>query len=199
MTAGDHDVETQLMLLETPFGGGPHDRERQRAAAWLLANSERAYPVLLARVRERRAGAAIVELLGEFGRADSVPLLADLLDADEPMGRAAAQSLASNADPSALAVLREGLGKGGDRAVRCADALGARGDAAACPELRAAAAQSDARLRYHAIAAAVSPQLGCLSDDELAEIGCRSGGAPAGPARSDLLTPAAISPPRPAA
>jgi HEAT repeat protein len=170
VTAGDHDVETQLMLLETPFGGGPHDRERQRAAEWLLANSERAYPVLLARAREGRATAAVVELLGEFGRADSVSVLSELLDADEPLGRAAANGLAANSDPSALAALREGLRSGGDRAVRCADALGARGDPAACPELRTAATHPDARLRYHAIAAASRTDLSCFSDDELAQI-----------------------------
>jgi HEAT repeat protein len=170
MNAPDPDVETQIMLLETPFGGGPHDRERQRAAQWLLDNSERAYPILLARAREGTATAAIVELLGEFGRADSVPVLAERLDADEPMGRAAALSLAANSDPSALTVLREGLGQGGDRAVRCADGLGARGDAAACDDLRRAAADPDARLRYHALAAATSPRLACLSDDELAVI-----------------------------
>lgn len=158
------------MLLETPFGGGPHDRERQRAAQWLLDNRDRAYPVLLARARDGTATAAIVELLGEFGRADSVPVLSELLEGDEPLARAAANGLAANSDPGALAALREGLSRGGDRAVRCADALGVRGDPAACPELRAAAAQPDARLRYHAIAAASRPELGCLSDDELAQI-----------------------------
>jgi HEAT repeat protein len=170
MSATDPDVETQIMLLETPFGGGPHDRERQRAAQWLLDNGDRAYPVLLARAREGTATAAVVELLGEFGRADSVPVLTDLLDAEEPLGRAAANGLALNRDPSALAALRAGLSRGGDRAVRCADALGARGDPAACPELRAAAARPDARLRYHAVAAATLPNLACLSDAEVEEI-----------------------------
>ncbi len=170
MNAEDPDLDTQIALLDSPYGGEPDARERERAAAWLLANSERSYPTLLARASERKAGPASVELLSAFERADSVPVLANLLDADEPIGRAAAQALARHSDPSALAALRKGLNNRGGHAVRCADALGTRGDAAACAELRAAAAQSDARLRYHAIQAAVSPQLGCLSDAEIEEI-----------------------------
>jgi HEAT repeat protein len=173
VSGGDREVETQLMLLETPFGGGPHERERRRAAQWLLTNSERSYPVLLARAREGRATAAVVELLGEYGRADSVPVLAELLDAEEPLGRAAANGLAANSDPSALAALREALSAGGDRGTRSADALGARGDPATCPELRAAAAGPDARLRFHAIAAA--SRVGCFTDAELEEIETREG------------------------
>jgi HEAT repeat protein len=166
--SADEELQTQITLLESPLGGGPHDRERQRAAEWLRANRERSYPALLARVRERRARPASVELLGELGGADSIPILSELLGADELVGPAAANALAAHPDPAATTALREALRGGGDRAVRAADALGARGDDAACPELKAALATQDGRLRYHALQAAV--RLGCTSDADLAEV-----------------------------
>jgi HEAT repeat protein len=166
----DLELDTQIALLESPLGGEPHVREREGAAAWLLARPDRSYPALLARASEGIAGPATVELLGEFGRADSVPVLAALLDREEPMGSVAAGALAGQPDPAALDALREGLRRGGERAVRCADALGARGDPAACPDLHAAAEGSDARLRYHAIQAAAAPELDCLSPARLLEI-----------------------------
>jgi HEAT repeat protein len=170
MSGGDPELQTQIALLESPFGRDPDVRARERAAAWLLDNSERSYPVLLARARDGEAAASSVELLGQFGRADAVPVLVALLDGNELIARAAAQALAFHPDPSALAALRQGLASSGAHAVLCADALGARGDPAACPELRVAATQPDARLRYHAIQAAVAPKLGCLTGAELAEI-----------------------------
>ena len=166
----DPELDTQIALLESPLGGEPHVRERQQAAAWLLAHPERSYPRLLAKAAEGSAGPAAVELLGEFGRADSVPVLAALLDAAEPTAHAAAQAMAQHPSPTALAALRDGLRSGGDRAARCADALGARGDASACPDLQVAAKAPDARLRYHAVQAAASREMRCLSPAQLAEI-----------------------------
>lgn len=164
----DAELESRIALLELPIGGDPDMREKERAAEWLLAHADRSYPELLARAHTRRAGAATVELLGRFGRADSVPALAALLEGDDPRGLAAARALAAQSGPDALAALRQALCSGGDRAVLAADALGARGDAGACPDLEAAALDRDPRLRYHAVQAAGS--LGCLSSDRLAEI-----------------------------
>ena len=49
-----------------------------------------------------------------------------------------------------------------------ADALAARGDAAACPALLEAAKDADPRLRYHALQAAAA--LECLPPEQLAEL-----------------------------
>jgi HEAT repeat protein len=162
------ELEAQIALLESPMGGEPDARERERAAAWLLEHPERSYATLLARASAGTAGPDTVELLGRFGRPDSVPVLAALLLHADPTGSAAARGLANHPAPTALEALREGLRGGGDRAVRCADALGARGDAAACPDLTAAASDPDARLRYHAVQAAA--HLSCLSPAELSQI-----------------------------
>lgn len=170
MTAADPELETRIALLESPFGSDPHVRERERAATWLLEHADRSYPVLLERARSGMAGVGAIELLGRFGRADSVPVLDALLEGDELLARAAAQALAFHPDPSAFQALRDGLTSGGSRAVLCADAIGARGDAAACPELRTAAQDPDARLRYHALQAAVAPGLACFTDAELDQI-----------------------------
>jgi HEAT repeat protein len=165
----DAELESRIALLELPLGGDPDQREKERAAEWLLTHAARTYPELLARARDGRAGPATVELLGRFGRADSVPALAALLEGgDDLHGLAAARALAGHPGPEALAALRQVLRSGGDGAVLAADALGARGDAAACPDLEAATLDRDPRLRYHAVQAAGS--LGCLSPDRLAEI-----------------------------
>ena len=143
-------------------------REKERAADWLLTRPDRAYPELLAKARAGRAGPAVVELLGRFGNDDSVPVLVALLERADPRGFAAARALAVHPSPTALAALRDGVRSGGDTAVLSADAIGERGDATACEDLRVAAGDHDARVRYHAIQAAAS--IGCLSPDELSEI-----------------------------
>jgi hypothetical protein len=164
----DAELESRIALLELPLGGDPDQREKERAAEWLLTHAARTYPELLSRARDGRAGPATVELLGRFDRADSVPALTALLAGDDLHGLAAARALAGHSGPEALAALRQVLRSGGDGAVLAADALGARGDAAACPDLDAATLDGDPRLRYHAVQAAGS--LGCLSSDRLAEI-----------------------------
>ena len=164
----DPELDGRIAMLELPLGGEPDVRERERAAEWLLDNADRAYPELLARAKAGHAGPAGIELLARFGRGDSVPVLAVLLEAMDPQGMAAARALAAHPDPAALAALRAALRSGGDRAVLAADALGARGDASACPELEAAATDDDERLRYHAIQAAGA--LDCLSSARLEEI-----------------------------
>jgi HEAT repeat protein len=165
VSAEDSELELQLMLVESPFGGDPHRREAEAAAEWLLARPERAYPRLLARAAEGSATPALVELLGRFGRADAVPVLAGLLGGPELVAAAAADALAHH--PAAADALRAGLRRGGEAAARSADALAARGDAGACPDLLAAARDPDARVRYHAVQAAV--RLGCPDAVALAE------------------------------
>ncbi|MGZ4178180.1 MAG: HEAT repeat domain-containing protein [Solirubrobacteraceae bacterium] len=170
MTTHDSELDMHIAVLNSPFGRDPDVRAREQAAEWLLAHADRSYPVLLERAGAGQAAA--VELLGRFGRADAVPVLEGLLDDNGPTGMAAATALATHPHPAALAALRAGLARGGDHAVNCADALGARGDAAACPDLRDVieGEDGDARLRYHALYAALRPGLACLSPDALAQI-----------------------------
>lgn len=150
----DVELESRIALLELPMGGGPDVRERERAAEWLLSHADRAYPELLARARAGRAGPAALELLGRFGRDDSVPVLAGLLEEADARGFSAARALAAHPGAAAMTALREALRSGGDRAVLAADALGARGDVGACAALEEASADPDPRVRYHAIQAA---------------------------------------------
>ena len=162
----DPEVEIQVMLVESPLGGDPHRREAEAAADWLLARPERAYPRLLARAADGTATPALVELLGRYERNDAVPVLADLLGGSELVVAAAAEALSQHPAPAAGQALRAALARGGDAAVRSADALGARGEPSACADLMAAARDPDARLRYHALQAAAA--LGCRAAAELA-------------------------------
>lgn len=162
------ELESRLALLELPLGGDPDIREKERAAAWLLDHADDTYPELLTRAQDGRAGPATVELLGRFGRPDSVPVLAGLLAIDDIQGVAAARALTTHPAPEAHDALLEALRAGGSPAVLAADALGARGDDRACADLAQAATDADARLRYHAVQAAGS--LGCLTPERLQEL-----------------------------
>jgi HEAT repeat protein len=161
----DAEVETQITLAETPFGDGPHARERNRAIEWLVAHADRAYPVVLARVAGGRATAAVIDLLPRFAREESIAPLEKLLSGPEPPAWAAGQALARHPQKEAGDALRRLLTRSGASAVVAADALATRGDRGDCAALVAAAGSTDARLRYHAVQAAGT--LGCLGRDAL--------------------------------
>jgi HEAT repeat protein len=164
---GEREVDSRIALLELPTGAGPDVRERARAAEWLLEHADRAHPELLSRVSAGRAGPAAIELLGRMGREDAVAPLTALLDEEGARGHAAARALAAHPSAAALTALRDGLGRGGERAVLSADGLGTRGDTAACPDLLAAAEDTDPRVRYRALQGAAA--LGCAPAPQLAE------------------------------
>lgn len=168
----DTEVETQIMLLQNPFGDPPHVREHEQAAQWLVAHSDRAYPRLLAMVREGTAGPAVVELLPAFGRAESVPALEALLNGPERLGWVAGQALARHSGPEGLLALRRAVRSNETGAViAAAEGLAARGEKAACPDLVAAVAHTDWRARYYAVQSAAG--LGCLSHQQLEELAMR--------------------------
>jgi HEAT repeat protein len=164
--ARDREVEDHIMLAETPFGDGPHERERERAAAWLLDHAARAYPRLLAHLDEGRASVAVIELLPRFGRPESIPRLERLLVGPEPPAWAAGQALALQPQPAAGEALRRALASG-EPAVGAiaADALGTRSDPGDCAALVAAIHAPDGRFRYHAVQAAW--KVGCLGREAL--------------------------------
>jgi len=155
----DADVEQQIALLETPFGDGPHQRERERAAEWLVANADRAYPRILARLKDGHTSIAVIELMPRFGRAESIPLLEHLLIGPETTAWAAAQALALHPQAAAGQALKRSLARREPAvAIIAADALGTRGDCAALATLIDA---PDAQVRYHVVQAA--GKLGCLT------------------------------------
>ena len=165
----DEEVETQIMLLETPYGDGPHLRERETAAAWLVAHAERAYPRLLKLLDQDRAGVGAIELLPSFNRAESIPSLARLLAGPEQTAWIAGQALAKHPHETAGEVLRRALASPDLEVVIIAlDALAIRGDPADCAAVASAAAAEDARVRYHAVQAAGT--LDCLERSTLESI-----------------------------
>jgi HEAT repeat protein len=162
----DTEVETQLALAESPFGDGPHRRERERAAQWLLEHADRSYPVVLRRLEQGSAGAALVELLPRFDREESIPRLERLLSGPEPPAWAAGQALARQSQPAAGEALRRVLDDADPKvAAIAADGLGTRGDRGDCAALVAHVDSPDARLRYHVVQAA--GRLGCLAPADL--------------------------------
>lgn len=165
-TLHDAEVEQQVTLLETPFGGDPHQRDRDRAAAWLVAHPDRAYPLLAARVDAGLAGVAVIELLPRFARAESIPRLERLLAGPEATAWEAGQALALHPQAIAGEVLRRSLGNS-DRAIAiiAADALGVRGHVDDCPALVRLLSAPDAGVRYHVVQA--SGKLGCLTREAL--------------------------------
>jgi HEAT repeats len=163
----DPEVEKQIMLLETPFGDGPHQRERERAKAWLVANADRAYPQIAARMNEGRASVAVIELLPRFERAESIPLLERLLlVGPEATAWTAGQALALHPHASAGEALRRSLASREPAvAVIAADGIGTRGDSSNCAALTTLIDAPDARVRYHVVQAA--GKLGCLAREAL--------------------------------
>jgi HEAT repeat protein len=175
----DQELETRIMLLQSPFGGAPHEHERQQAADWLVAHAARAYPRLLAGLTAGMLGRAVIQLMPRFGRAETIPVLERLLWGSELFVEAAAQALAlhpqreagealdralARPEPGVVKAAADALITRGDRA-HC-PALITRGDRAHCPALIAALKTPEPIARYHVVQAAGT--LGCLQPAELA-------------------------------
>jgi HEAT repeat protein len=154
-------VETQIAVVEMSVGDGPHQRERERAADWLIAHGDRSYPRVLAHVDAGRASPALIEILPRFGRTESLGRLARLMAGPEPNAWAAGQALAQHHQLAAGEALRRALaGPSIPVAIIAADALGTRADRADCPVLVAGTRAHDVRLRYHTLQAGA--KLGCF-------------------------------------
>jgi HEAT repeat protein len=163
------ELESQIHLLQHPSGDAFHAREADRALDYLLEHADEAYPRLLRLLKTHRASnpAAIVDALPRFGRAESVPVLSDILArGTETLRAAAASALARQPEEAAFQALVRALALPEPAAaIAAADALLDRRDTRAggalAPRLRA----SDANVRYHAVQAAAG--LGCLEAGEL--------------------------------
>jgi hypothetical protein len=163
----DDEVERQIALATSPVGGGPHQRESARAAAWLVEHAGRAYPAVLWRLHEQTATAGLVELSARFDRAESIEPLARMLAGREPPAWVAGQALARHSAPAARAALGRALASTNlEAAAIAADALGSRRKPAEdCGALESKLTVNDVRLRYHVVQAAAAA--GCLDAAEL--------------------------------
>jgi len=163
----DIEVDTQVMLLESPFGDPAHLREQERAADWLIAHADRAYEPLLEMMRKGTAGPAVIQLLPRFMRSESIPALEKaLITKSEQIARAAAKALAQHVGPEGLEILKQVVQSPGPGAViAAADALAILGNKETCLSLLAALTHTDHRARYHVVQAA--GQIGCLTKDQL--------------------------------
>lgn len=165
---GNCDIETRILLLDTPFGSEPHQRERDRAAAWLLEHADRAYPILIARLIEGILSAGAIALLPRFGRAESIAPLTRLLTGPEGIAWESGQALAQHPQPAAGEALRHALANSDPAvAIIAADALARRGDRGDCAALTKRLNATHSGLRFHALQAAAL--LECLSRDAIAE------------------------------
>lgn len=172
-TAGsDLELEQSILLLQGPFGDGPHQREYLQAVQYLLDHAAQAHSRLLGLLQSERATNpyAVIEILPRFGLQESVPILAELM-ARGPTNlcQASAQALAVHPLDDAREALIRGLSLARkDVVIAAADGLMSRGDAMACPALKKLLTHPDPDLRYHVIQAAGS--LSCLKRVTLSAI-----------------------------
>jgi HEAT repeat protein len=145
----DDPVPRAIQTLLSPHGGGAgHRAERERAATVLVEHGDEGHAAVRAALADASPVANLVpliQLVPAFGRADDVPMLAQLLrTADDPIAIVAAQALAAHPVGDALDALIDALNEPGDRAAYAAQALGQRGDQSALEPLLALAARADA-------------------------------------------------------
>lgn len=163
------EVELHLALAIQSFGDAPNVAEMQDSTCWLLQHAGAAYPVVEARVRAH-GEPGMIELLGRFDRADSTPLLAEILHGDAAGGqREAAVALANASDPVAAEVLRAHASDPRAPVASAAlEGLRVRNDAADCDAVRAQLGATDPRLRFTAVETADA--LGCIDASALRAI-----------------------------
>lgn len=170
MTNLQDEIEMNIRMAVNPSGDLASLRERERAAQFLIAHVDDAYPRLVGLVREKpRAWEAprLIELIGRFERDECVPLLKNLLlQAIPDTSRAAGLALGAIGSASACRALTEGL-NADDTEVRISAIEGGRvcGGEMWCSTIEPALTDRDANLRYYAVNAAA--ELGCLDVEHL--------------------------------
>ncbi len=158
--SADGEVEAQLRLALGPHGSGPDLRERARATDWLVAHADRAYPVVLARARTAPAAGGLA-LLGRFDRAESIEVLAAILERGDPLASEAAVALGAARDAAALVALRRAASQSAEPVIVAAlDGLRVRKDPAGCDAILPRLAHASAEVRWMAVHA--GSELGCL-------------------------------------
>jgi HEAT repeat protein len=143
------EIDRRIDVLLTPSGDPQFQYYKREALAWLLAHADDAHPRLLALCEGVEPPGVLIELLPQFGRAESVPVIERALrGASDPSTVVAAQALARHPHPSARETLERALGDRRDQVVAsAADGLADRGDRAACPALAGARGHANAEVR----------------------------------------------------
>src|SRR5215207_8094102 len=123
MTTPDDDLDMYVRRVAMPYGGAADRRAAQIALQQLLAAPEAAHPRLLALVglTGQPNPVTVIAALPQFGRAESVPVLAELLAGGRDNVRlAAADALARHPLAAAGAALRAALAADDAKVVRAA-------------------------------------------------------------------------------
>lgn len=158
------EIDMHIGFLLDPFGDEPHRRQHDASVRFLVAHSDEAYPRLVNALRSNPTALnapAIIEVLPLFHRAESIPLLKDImfLDADQP-SEVAGKALGYIPDEAARSALLDGLASENSHIISAAaDGLMLRGDRSACPELKRRLAIKDSTARDH-VQQAIT-KLGC--------------------------------------
>ena len=156
----DPDVAMHLSFALTPHGNRPDLAQKEASIRWLLEHADRAYPIVLARAKAT-PNPALVHVLGRFGRAESTPLLTDVLTAGGAASGSAGVALGGATDSKARAVLVQSLGHANPRVVTAAlDGLRVRGDRSVCADVLPLIRHADGEVRY--VCVRTGAALGCL-------------------------------------
>lgn len=162
-------VAAQLARVRTPSGDGAALREAETASRWLLDHADVSFPAVLAAVEQNPHDAAMVALLGRFGRAEATPALErSFLESDLSRAYAAA-GLGASPDPAARRVLEGAVSSPTTKLASAALlGLGNVGNSTVCVVLRTRLADPVAELRWAALHSA--RRCGCVTAAELATI-----------------------------
>jgi hypothetical protein len=168
------EMEVHLHFLTDPLGDEPHQRQRERSIQYLLDHANESYPRLVAALAANPTAlnaSAIIDILPLFRRAETVPLLTDImLSGVEGLSEAAGKALGRHPDPAARAALIAGLGSDLPESVSAAaDGLMVRADRSVCSELKASLQIREPIARSHVFQAA--SRLGCLTQEEMDAFG----------------------------
>jgi len=155
------EVDRELAILLRPSGDAGARRARGEALEALLERADEAHPRLLALAESAPTSLPALMALPRFGRPESVPVLERVLrKASGPTTAVAAAALSEHPADAARAALEAALGDPRTQVVLSAVmGLSERGDARACPPLRAALRHDDPEVRQR-VAAALR-RLGC--------------------------------------
>lgn len=150
-------------------GGHPADQlARAESARWLVARAGDTYPLLLDALRTRPSGVdaePIIDLLPDFRREESIPVLREiLLSGAESVARAAGTALGRHRQEGAAEVLREAL-QSAHRECRIGALLGwlQRPAEESCPVLARLAPDEDSLVEQYRLQ--VLERLGCQAKE----------------------------------
>src|SRR5260370_10493438 len=136
----DAQLEASIAFLNDPIGDESHRARSRRALSYLLANADKAHPLLLLELETKppEAQLAVIEALPLFGRSESIGTLEQLLlEGSDIVSWTAGQALGGHPLPTAREVLSHALSSARRESVIGAlGGLTRRGEHSACDSLR---------------------------------------------------------------